>query len=136
MTQGGYSDHIVVREEFVCRIPDSLDISRAAPLLCAGITTYSPLRKFGVGPGRKVGVAGLGGLGHMGVKFAAAMGAHVTMITTSPDKGEDARALGAHAVLLSTDAGAMAGAARQLRFHPQHDPGQPRRRAVREPASA
>ena len=116
VTQGGYSDHIVVRQEFVCRLPDSLDVSRAAPLLCAGITTYSPLRKFGVGPGSRVGVAGLGGLGHMGVKFAAAMGAHVTMITTSPDKGEDARALGAHDVLLSTDAGAMAGAGDSFDF--------------------
>ena len=116
VTQGGYSEHIVVREEFVCRLPESLDISRAAPLLCAGITTYSPLRKFGVAPGQKVGVAGLGGLGHMGVKFAAAMGANVTMITTSPEKGEDARALGAHDVLLSTDAGAMAGAADSFDF--------------------
>ena len=116
VTQGGYSDHIIVREEFVCRVPDSLDMSRAAPLLCAGITTYSPLRQFGVGPGQKVAVAGLGGLGHMGVKFAAAMGANVTMITTSPAKGEDARALGAHDVLLSTDAGAMAGAADSFDF--------------------
>ena len=116
VTQGGYSEHIVVREEFVCRLPEALDISRAAPLLCAGITTYSPLRKFAVGPGQKVGIAGLGGLGHMGVKFAAAMGATVTMITTSPEKGEDARALGAHDVLLSTDAGAMAGAADSFDF--------------------
>ena len=116
VTQGGYSEHIVVREEFVCRLPDGLDIARAAPLLCAGITTYSPLRKFGVGPGQKVGIAGLGGLGHMGVKFAAAMGAEVTMITTSPAKGEDARALGAHDVLLSTDSGAMAAAAERFDF--------------------
>ena len=72
VTQGGYSDHIVVRQQFVCSVPQELDISRAAPLLCAGITTYSPLRKFGVGPGQKVGIAGLGGLGHMGVKLAAA----------------------------------------------------------------
>ncbi len=116
LTQGGYSDHIVVREEFVCRLPDNLDISRAAPLLCAGITTYAPLRRFAVGPGQKVGIAGLGGLGHMGVKFAAAMGAHVTMITTSPKKGEDARALGAHDVLLSTDEAAMASAANRFDF--------------------
>lgn len=116
LTHGGYSDHIVVREEFVCRLPDSLNIGRAAPLLCAGITTYSPLRRFGVGPGQKVGIAGLGGLGHMGVKFAAAMGAHVTMITTSPKKGEDARALGAHDVLLSTDEAAMASAANRFDF--------------------
>ena len=116
LTQGGYSQHIVVREEFVCRLPDNLDISKAAPLLCAGITTYSPLRKYQVGPGQKVGIAGLGGLGHMGVKFAVAMGADVTMITTSPKKGQDARELGAHDVLLSTDAEAMAAAANSFDF--------------------
>ena len=116
ITQGGYSDHIVVRQEFVCRLPESLDIARAAPLLCAGITTYSPLRKYKVGPGQKVGVAGLGGLGHMGVKFAAAMGAHVTMITTSPEKGQDARELGAHDVLISKDEQAMADAAGRFDF--------------------
>ena len=116
VTYGGYSDNIVVRQEFVCRVPDNLDISRVAPLLCAGITTYSPLRKFGVGPGRKVGVAGLGGLGHMGVKLAAAMGAEVTMITSSPEKGDDARALGAHDVLISKDAAAMESAAERFDF--------------------
>jgi len=116
VTQGGYSDHIVVRQEFVCRVPEALDISRAAPLLCAGITTYSPLRKFGVGPGKKVGIAGLGGLGHMGVKLAAAMGADVTMITTSPEKGEDARELGAHDVLISKDQAAMDAAADRFDF--------------------
>jgi uncharacterized zinc-type alcohol dehydrogenase-like protein len=116
VTQGGYSDHIVVREEFVLRFPEALDPERGAPLLCAGITTYSPLRRFNVGPNTKVAVAGLGGLGHMGVKFANAMGAHVTMITTSPQKGEDARELGAHEVLLSTDEGAMAAAAGRFDF--------------------
>jgi uncharacterized zinc-type alcohol dehydrogenase-like protein len=116
VTQGGYSDDVVVREEFVCRLPEALDESRAAPLLCAGITTYSPLRRFKVGPGQKVGIAGLGGLGHMGVKFAAAMGAHVTMITTSPEKGQDARELGAHDVLLSKDEEAMAAAAERFDF--------------------
>lgn len=116
LTQGGYSDHVVVRQEFVLKLPDSLDISRAAPLLCAGITTYSPLRKYGVAPGTKVGVAGLGGLGHMGVKLAHAMGAHVTMITTSPSKGDDARALGADEVLISTDLDAMAAAAGKFDF--------------------
>jgi len=116
VTYGGYSDHVVVRQEFVCRLPASLDISRAAPLLCAGITTYSPLRKFGVGPGTKVGIAGLGGLGHMGVKLAAAMGADVTMITTSPEKGQDARELGAHHVLISTDQAAMDAAAEHFDF--------------------
>ena len=116
LTQGGYSQHIVVREEFVCRLPDNLDMTKAAPLLCAGITTYSPLRKYGVSAGQKVGIAGLGGLGHMGVKFAVAMGADVTMITTSPKKGQDARELGAHDVLLSTDAEAMAAAANRFDF--------------------
>ena len=116
VTQGGYSDHIVVREEFVLRFPEALDPERGAPLLCAGITTYSPLRRFGVGPNTKVGVAGLGGLGHMGVKFANAMGAHVTMITTSPQKGADARELGAHEVLLSSDEAAMASAANRFDF--------------------
>lgn len=111
ITHGGYSDHVVVRQEFVLKVPDSLDIARAAPLLCAGITTYSPLKRFGVGDGSRVGVVGLGGLGHMGVKLAAAMGAEVTMITTSPEKGKDARELGAHDVLISTDNGAMREAA-------------------------
>ena len=116
LTQGGYSDHIVVREEFVCRLPDNLDIAKAAPLLCAGITTYSPLKKFKVGKDSKVGVAGLGGLGHMGVKLARAMGAHVTMITTSPEKGADARELGADDVLVSTDSAAMAAAGGRFDF--------------------
>jgi uncharacterized zinc-type alcohol dehydrogenase-like protein len=116
ITLGGYSDHIVVHEEFVLRVPEGLDPARAAPLLCAGITTWSPLSRFKVGPGMKVGVAGLGGLGHMGVKFAAAMGAEVVMITTSPEKGEDARRLGAHDVLLSRDAAAMKAAAASFDF--------------------
>lgn len=116
ITRGGYSDHIVVREEFVLRIPEGLDPMRAAPLLCAGITTWSPLVRHGVGPGTKVGVAGLGGLGHMGVKFAAALGAEVTMITTSPEKGADARRLGAQEVLVSTDTEAMKAAASSFDF--------------------
>lgn len=116
LTFGGYSDRIVVRQEFVLNLPDSLDVARAAPLLCAGITTYSPLKKFGVGKGSKVGMVGLGGLGHMGVKLAAAMGAEVTMITTSPEKGQDARELGAHDVLISTDNGAMRDAAGRFDF--------------------
>jgi uncharacterized zinc-type alcohol dehydrogenase-like protein len=116
LTQGGYSDHVIVREEFVCRVPDNLDMARAAPLLCAGITTYSPLRRFDVGPGQSVAVVGLGGLGHMGVKLAAAMGAHVTMVTTSPKKGEDARQLGADDVLISTDEQAMTSKAGQFHF--------------------
>ena len=116
ITFGGYSDHIVVREEFVLRVPEGLDPLRAAPLLCAGITSWSPLKRFNVGPGMKVAVVGLGGLGHMGVKFAAALGAQVTMVTTSPQKGEDARRLGAHDVLLSTDKEAMKAARGRFKF--------------------
>ncbi len=115
-TQGGYSDTIVVRDQFVLRVPDGLDQARAAPILCAGITTYSPLKKYRVGPGTKVGVAGLGGLGHMGVKLAKALGAHVTMITTSPEKGEDARELGADEVLVSRDREAMKAATKRFDF--------------------
>jgi len=106
-TLGGYSKHIVVNERFVLRVPENLDPAGAAPLLCAGITTYSPLRQWGVGPGTKVGVIGLGGLGHMGIKLAHAMGAEVVMITTSPEKGADARRLGASDVLISKDREAM-----------------------------
>ena len=116
LTKGGYSDHIVVRDHFVCKVPDGMDVTRVAPLLCAGITTFSPLRQYGVGEGTKVGVVGLGGLGHMGVKLAAAMGAHVTMITTTPSKGDDARELGAHDVILSTDADQMKAAANRFDF--------------------
>lgn len=107
VTQGGYSDHIVVDERFVLNVPENLDEKAVAPLLCAGITTYSPLRHWNVSKGQKVGVVGLGGLGHMGVKFAHAMGAHVVMITTSPEKGEDAKKLGADEVLISKDSEAM-----------------------------
>jgi len=116
LTQGGYSTAIVVEERFAVKISEKLDLKAVAPLLCAGITTYSPLRHWKVGPGQKVGVIGLGGLGHMGVKFAKAMGAHVTMITTSPGKGEDAKKLGADAVLISTDADAMQKAAATFDF--------------------
>lgn len=111
ITYGGYSDHIVVREEFVLRMPEGLDMARAAPLLCAGITTYSPLRTWNVGPGSRVGVIGLGGLGHLAVKFASALGAHVTVLTRSEGKVEIARDLGADAVLLSTSAEQMAASA-------------------------
>ncbi len=110
LTFGGYSEQIVVEQRFVAKVDPSLDLSAVAPLLCAGITTYSPLRHWKVGPGQTVGVVGLGGLGHMGVKFAKAFGAHVTMVTTSPEKGEDALRLGADDVLLSRDADAMAKA--------------------------
>lgn len=107
MTYGGYSESIVVNEQFVLKIPANLDIKSAAPLLCAGITTYSPLRHWKVGKDSRVGIVGLGGLGHMAVKLARALGAHVTMITTSASKEADAKRLGAHEVLLSTDAASM-----------------------------
>jgi alcohol dehydrogenase (NADP+) len=107
LTFGGYSEQIVVEQRFVVKIPPSLDLKAVAPLLCAGITTYSPLRHWKVGPGQKVGVIGLGGLGHMGIKFAKALGARVVMITTSPGKGKDAQRLGADEVLISTDPEAM-----------------------------
>lgn len=103
ITKGGYSNNIVVREEFVLSIPDSLNLSTSAPLLCAGITTYSPLRHWNVGEGQKVGVVGLGGLGHMALKFAHAMGAYVVQFTRSQHKVEDAKQLGADEVILSTD---------------------------------
>ncbi len=101
VTYGGYSDSIVVDERFVLRVPSNLDLAATAPLLCAGITTYSPLRHWGVTKGQKVGVVGLGGLGHMGVKFAHAFGAHVVAFTTSPNKKEDALRLGADEVVVS-----------------------------------
>jgi uncharacterized zinc-type alcohol dehydrogenase-like protein len=107
VTYGGYSDSIVVDERFVLRVPANLDLAGTAPLLCAGITTYSPLRHWGVTEGKKVGVVGLGGLGHMGVKFARAFGAHVVVFTTSPDKKEDALRLGAHEVVVSRNADEM-----------------------------
>lgn len=106
-TFGGYSQRIVVNEDFVLRVPQNLDVSAVAPLLCAGITMYSPLRRWQVEANSRVGIIGLGGLGHIGVKLAAAMGAEVTMITTSPEKGEDAKHLGADHVLLSGDEQAM-----------------------------
>ncbi|HRP17407.1 MAG TPA: NAD(P)-dependent alcohol dehydrogenase, partial [Ginsengibacter sp.] len=106
-TYGGYSENIVVDERYVLRIPESLDISRAAPLLCAGITTWSPLKHWKVKKGDKVGVIGLGGLGHMGIKLAHALGAYVVMITSSPGKANDAKMLGADEVLISGDAAAM-----------------------------
>jgi uncharacterized zinc-type alcohol dehydrogenase-like protein len=107
-TYGGYANNIVTDEAFVLRIPDGLDPAGAAPLLCAGITTYSPLRHWKAGPGKKVGVVGLGGLGHMGLKFAHSFGAHVVQFTTSKSKIADAKRLGADEVVISTDAAAMA----------------------------
>ncbi len=102
-TYGGYADKVVVTQDFVLKIPPHLDLAAVAPLLCAGITTYSPLRHWKVGKGQKVGIVGLGGLGHMGVKFAAAFGAETWVITTSPGKAADAKRLGAHGVIVSKD---------------------------------
>ncbi len=107
VTYGGYSESIVVDEDFVLRVPKGLDLASAAPLLCAGITTYSPLRHWNVRKGQKVGIVGLGGLGHMGVKFANAFGAHVVLFTTSPNKAEDALRLGAHEVVVSKNEAEM-----------------------------
>jgi uncharacterized zinc-type alcohol dehydrogenase-like protein len=107
VTYGGYSDSVVVDERFVLKVPKNLDPAGAAPLLCAGITTFSPLHHWGVTKGKKVGIVGLGGLGHMGVKFAHALGAHVVLFTTSPNKKDDALRLGADEVIVSRDANAM-----------------------------
>ena len=113
---GGYSDHIVVDEHFVVRVPSNLDLAAVAPLLCAGITTWSPLAHWKVGRGTRAGVIGLGGLGHMGIKFAHALGAHVVAITTSPAKAAEAHRLGADEVLLSTDEAAMTAHERDFDF--------------------
>lgn len=115
-TFGGYSEHIVVDEDFVLRIPANLDLAATAPLLCAGITTYSPLRHWNVGPEKRVGIVGIGGLGHMGVKIAKAMGAYVVVITSSHSKVGDARRLGADEVILSIDEKQMKSNANSLHF--------------------
>jgi uncharacterized zinc-type alcohol dehydrogenase-like protein len=116
VTFGGYSDSIVVKDHFVLRVPQNLDLAGAAPLLCAGITTYSPMRHWGVTKGKKVGVVGLGGLGHMAVKFAHALGAHTVVFTGSPGKKDDALRLGADEVVLSKDANEMAKQAGSFDF--------------------
>lgn len=116
LTYGGYSKHIVVDKDFVIKVSESLDPAAAAPLLCAGITTYSPLKRAGVTKDSRVGVVGLGGLGHMAVKLAHAMGAHVTVFTTSPEKIETAKKLGATEVVLSKDKAAMANLENQFDF--------------------
>jgi len=115
-TQGGYSAQVVVDEHFVLRLPAGLDLAGAAPLLCAGITTYSPLREWGAGPGKRVGVVGLGGLGHMGIKLARAMGAEVVVLTTSESKVEDAKRLGATDVIVTGNAAQFTKHARTLNF--------------------
>ncbi len=107
VTYGGYSDSIVVKEHFVLHVPSNLNLAEAAPLLCAGITTYSPMRHWGVNKGKKVGIVGLGGLGHMAIKFAHALGAHVVVFTTSPNKKEDALRLGADEIVISRKADEM-----------------------------
>ncbi len=116
MTYGGYSDHVVVDQHFVLHVPEKLGPAGVAPLLCAGITTYSPLHHWKVGKGQKVGVVGLGGLGHMGVKIAHALGAHVVLFTTSPGKTEDAKRLGADEIVISKNPNEMAKHANSFDF--------------------
>jgi uncharacterized zinc-type alcohol dehydrogenase-like protein len=115
-TFGGYSESVVVDQDFVLHVPENLDLAATAPLLCAGITTYSPLRHWKVGPGSKIGIVGIGGLGHMAIKLAKAMQAHVSVITTSPSKADDARRLGADEVILSSDSEQMKKNAYSLHF--------------------
>lgn len=116
VTYGGYSESVVVNQRFVLHVPKNLDLAGAAPLLCAGITTYSPMRLWNVTKGKKVGVVGLGGLGHMGVKFAHALGAHVVVFTTSPGKKDDALRLGADEVVISRHSNEMAAHASSFDF--------------------
>ncbi|MBK1713649.1 alcohol dehydrogenase [Rubrivivax gelatinosus] len=116
LTQGGYSTLNVVDEDFVIRVPDAIDLADAGPLMCAGITVYSPLRRWSVGPGKRVGVVGLGGLGHMAVKIAKAMGAEVTVLTTSPDKVADALRFGARDVIVNPDSADLSRHKRSLDF--------------------
>ncbi len=116
VTQGGYSKHIVVREEFVLRVPDKMDMARTGPILCAGVTTYSPLKEWNIGKGSRVGVIGLGGLGHMAVQLAVALGAEVTVISRSNKKEAEAKELSAKGILASTDEEAMEAAASSFDF--------------------
>lgn len=116
VTQGGYSDKIVVKEDFVLRISPDVDLSKTAPLLCAGITTYSPLKRWGVGPGKKVGIVGLGGLGHMAIKIAKALGAEVVLFTHSKNKVDAAKKLGADDVVISSDESQMQAHMNSLDF--------------------
>ena len=135
VTYGGYSDSIVVTERFVLKVPTNLNLAGVAPLLCAGITTYSPMRHWGVTKGKKVGIVGLGGLGHMGVKFAHALGAHTVVFTTSPSKKDDALRLGADEVVLSRNANEMAKHAGQFRFHPRRGGCRSRHQRVHQHAA-
>jgi uncharacterized zinc-type alcohol dehydrogenase-like protein len=116
MTQGGYSTHVVVDQDFVLKIPAGMALDAAAPLLCAGITTYSPLKHWNVGKGQKVAILGLGGLGHMGVKIAVAMGAEVSLLSHSPAKRDDAKRLGAHEFLLTSDEKALKASSGRFDF--------------------
>ena len=116
VTYGGYSQNIVVKDSFVIPVPENLDPAAAAPLLCAGITTWSPLREWDIKPGMRVGIVGLGGLGHMGVKFSSALGAHTVLISRSADKAQDAKRLGADEILISKDLGAMRDAKESFDF--------------------
>lgn len=116
ITQGGYSTFIVVDEDFVINIPDAIDLAEAGPLLCAGITVYSPLRHWGVSPGKRVAIVGMGGLGHLGVKLATALGADVTVFTTSPDKAEDAKRFGAKEVVINRKGADFSGLAHAFDF--------------------
>mgnify|MGYP003389994913 CR=1 FL=1 len=115
-TYGGYSDKYVIDENYALKVKAESDLAGIAPLMCAGITTYSPLRRFGVGPGQSVGIVGLGGLGHMGVKLAVAMGANVTVFSTSPSKEADAKALGAHNFVVTSDPANLAPLAGTFNF--------------------
>ncbi len=132
-TYGGYSKHLVVREEFALSVPEGLDLARTAPLLCAGITTWSPLRTWNVGPESKVGVIGLGGLGHMAVKLAAGLGADVTVMSRTKNKEADALALGADRMLVSSDAAAMTTARSRFRPDHRHGSGRARHRSLSAP---
>jgi uncharacterized zinc-type alcohol dehydrogenase-like protein len=131
LTYGGYSNNIVTDEHFVHRVSPKLNPAGVAPLLCAGITTYSPLRHWKVGPNKKVGIVGLGGLGHMGLKFAHAFGAHVVQFTTSESKIADAKRLGAHDVVISKDAAAMKSLPRSPQARRHLRPGRPPRQTPR-----
>ena len=130
ITQGGYSTFIVVDEDFVLDIPDPTDLADAGPLLCAGITVYHPLRRWGVSPGKRVAIVGMGGLGHLAVKFAKAMGAEVTVFTTTPGKSDDAKRFGAKNVAVNKDGADFSAFKACVRFCARHDPIQARPQSI------